>query len=126
MATAPATPISTKRREMQDVKAPTMFQFSEKDPHMSGALLGVSPVTVNEKEAVQYMVRGEGGKIYTFLGTYEIDQKIQLWTADHPGESPVGHWLEIRYEGEDPSVKTQGNRLRRFRVQVSKDKEPGF
>ena len=111
------------RRDMQEVKAPEMFQFSDDNPWLGGVLLGVSRVEVRGKEATQYMVddRGEGGRDprrYTFLGTYDLDRKL--------GPEHIGHWLDIRYEGEDHAVQTQGSPLRKFRVQISKEKEPGF
>jgi hypothetical protein len=34
--------------------------------------------------------------------------------------------MTVTYEGEDHAIKTQGSPLRKFRVQVSKEKEPGF
>lgn len=126
MATAPVAVDSKKRREMQEIKAPTMFQFGDDDPWIGGILLDISTVNVREKEATQYTIRMEDGKMSTFLGTYEIDRAFKLWSADHAGVLPTGHWINVRYEGEDRSVKTQGNPLRKFRVQVSKEKEPGF
>jgi len=117
MVTEPATPIKP-RREMQEIRGPEQFQFCDRTPQLAGVLIGISIVTVKGKDATQYMLQGDNEKRYTFLGTYDLDRKIQ---AAHRG-----HFLVLTYEGEDHSVQTQGSPLRRFRVQVSKEKEPGF
>ena len=112
------TATSVRRREMQEVKAPEMFQFTKDNSRIEGVLLGLSSATVKGKETLQYLMQDLDGNRFTFLATYDLARKI---TPQH-----VGHWLIVVYEGEDPDVKTQGLPLRRFRVQVSKDKEPGF
>jgi hypothetical protein len=64
------------------------------------------------------MVQSEGGQRFTFLATYDLERKIQ--------EAHIGHYLIVSYEGEDREIKTQGSPLKKFRVQASKEKEPGF
>ena len=127
MATAPAaTPKDVKpRREMSERTAPEMFQFNDHDKYMSGVLVHVGKVNVTnkqtgeEKEATQYTLENpENGKRVTFLATYDMERKIR------PGD--VGHFLTVTYEGEDTSIKTQGSPIKKFRVQVSKELEPGF
>ena len=119
MAThATAAPVNNRRREMQDLKAPEMFQFTKDNPRLEGVFLGISRVTVKGKETTQYMLQDADGNRFTFLATYDLARKIQ--------PVHVGHWLSVTYEGEDPEIKTQGSPMRRFRVQVSKDKEPEF
>lgn len=121
MATAPSAvgPQGVKpRREMQEVTAPEQFQFTDRDPALSGVLLDISKVTVKGKETTQYMLQDEDKQRYTFLATYDLQRKI---LPEH-----IGHFVLITYEGEDMSIETQGSPLRKFRVQVSKEKEPGF
>ena len=67
---------------------------------------------------MQYMLQDENGDRFTFLATYDLNRKIQ--------PAHIGHWMTITYEGEDHTIETQGSPLRKFRVQVSREKEPGF
>jgi hypothetical protein len=117
MATAPAPPMRA-RREMQEVNAPDQFQFTEMRRTLSGILIDIDQVTVKDKPTMQYTFRDEDGKRTTFLATYDLQRKIE------PGH--IGHWMTITYEGEDHTIKTQGSPLRKFKVQASKEKEPGF
>jgi hypothetical protein len=127
MATAPvgAGPQGVKpRREMIDVKAPEQFSFNDQHRTLSGVLIDIDQVMVKPKDGspakptMQYILQDEEKQRFTFLGTYDLTRKIQ--------PSHIGHWMTITYEGEDATVQTQGSPLRKFRVQVSKDKEPGF
>lgn len=120
MATAAQTPTQMKpRREMQEVQAPEQFQFTKQGQVLSGVLISIEPVTVKGKPAVEYMLRDEKGERLTFLGTNDLDKKLQ------PGH--IGHWLDIRYERDDASFQKPGqNAMRLFKVLVSKEKEPGF
>lgn len=113
-----ATPPTPQRRDMQEVKAPEMFQFTQDNPRLEGVFLGLSRITVKGKETTQYMLQDSDGSRFTFLATYDLARKIQ------PGH--VGRWLSVTYEGEDSEIKTQGSPIRRFRVLVSKEKEPEF
>lgn len=114
----PIAPANGQRREMQEVKAPEMFQFTKDHSRVDGIFLGLSRVTVKGKETTQYMLQDSDGNRFTFLATYDLARKIQ--------PIHVGHWMSVTYEGEDPDIKTQGSPIRRFRVSVSKEKEPDF
>ena len=120
MATAPATPISNRpRREMQEVKAPEQFTFKKQGQVVEGILLQIEPVPVNGKQANEYMFQAEGGGRFTLLGTNDLDKKL------HAGM--IGHYLEIRYEKDDASFQKPGqSAMKVFKIQVSKEKEPGF
>jgi hypothetical protein len=107
---------NSPQRDMQEVEAPEMFKFSDQHPQLSGILIDISLVTVSSKETTQYMFEAEDGHRVTFLATYDLQRKIR--------PAHVGHFMWIRYEGEDRSVETQGSPLRKFRVQVSREKEP--
>lgn len=118
MATAVAgQPQEVRRREMQVVSAPEMFQFTEEHRTLSGVFIDIAEVEVKGKQTTQYTLQ-DGTRRFTFLATYDLQRKIQALHA--------GHWMTITYEGEDPTVQTQGSPLRKFKVQVSKEKEPGF
>jgi hypothetical protein len=118
MATAPAVPIKP-RREMQERTAPEMFQFNDDDRQMQGVLVHIGTVQVKEKEATQYTLENpETGKRVTFLATYDLERKIR--------QADLGHFVTVIYDGEDTSIKTQGSPMKKFRVQVSKEKEAGF
>lgn len=117
MATAPATPIRS-HREMQEVKAPEQFSFSERNPNLNGVLIDIDQVEVKGKPTMQYTVQDDEKRRWTFLATYDLQRKIQ--------PAHIGYWMMITYEGEDHSIATQGSPLRKFRVQVSKEKEPGY
>lgn len=113
------------RREMQEVRAPEQFSFNEQHRTLSGILLDIDQVMIKPKDGrgdakltMQYILQLENGDRSTFLGTYDLTRKIQ--------PSHIGHFMTITYEGEDPTVQTQGSPLRKFKVQVSREKEPGF
>lgn len=95
-----------------------MFQFSEHHRILAGVLMAIATVEVKSKETMQYMIQDEAGRRFTFLQTYDMARKIQ---PQH-----VGHWIELYYEGEDRSIATQGSPMKKFRVQVSREKELGF
>lgn len=105
-------------REMQEIREPQMWQFSKKTPKLEGVYLGSQKVTIKGKETLQHMIQDSEASRFTFLGTYDLQRKIS--------QSHFGHWMIVEFEGEDPNVRTQGSPLRRFRVSISKQKEPEF
>jgi hypothetical protein len=119
MATAQAGPQETRpRRQMQEVKAPEQFQFTNLGQTVGGKLISIELVTVKDKQAIEYLFEDEGGHRLTCLGTADLNKKI------HSGH--IEHWLEIRYERDDSSFQKQGqSAMKIFKVLVSKDKEPG-
>ena len=121
MATAPAVPqpINKPRREMREVKAPEQFQFTRQGQTIEGVLLSIEPTLVKGKQALEYMLQDEKNERLTFLGTNDLDKKIQ--------PAHVGHWLHIRYERDDDSFSKPGqNAMKMFKVMVAAQKEPGF
>jgi hypothetical protein len=103
------------KREMVEVQAPEMFQFTSDGSDIEGILVGISKVEVKGKTTLQYNVIDDDGKKWTFLATYDLARKL--------GREHIGHYIYVRYEGEDKEVKTQGSPLRRFKVCVSKENE---
>jgi hypothetical protein len=119
MATAPATPISSKRPEMVEVKAPKQVQFDKQGQTLTGVLVSIEPTTVKDKQAIEYLIMDERGDRSTFLGTADLNKKI------HPGH--IGHMLEIRYETNDSSFQKEGqSAMKIFKVLASKEKVAGF
>jgi hypothetical protein len=102
----------------QEVKPPEMFQFSTQHDRLEGVLLGIARVSVKGKEVLQYLIRDVEGVRLTFLGTYDLNRKIQ---PEH-----IGHPIKVVYEGELQDVKTKGSPLRKFSVHVKPTKAPGF
>ena len=117
MATAPQS--MPRRREMQEVKAPEQFQFTRQGQTIAGVLVRIEPTQVKGKDALEYMLEGENRQRLTILGTADLNKKIN---PDH-----LGHWLEIRYETDDNSFQKEGqSAMRIFKVNASKQKEPGY
>lgn len=103
-------------RDYVEVQGPEQFKFEHVNQQLEGVLLGIERVNVNDKPTLQYVMRlDENRKLITFLATYDLQRKIR---KEH-----IGHGLMVKYEGEDSSVQTQGNKLRRFKVFVSRQKE---
>jgi|SRR5579862_701298 len=120
MATAPATPTPMRpRREMIEATAPEMFRFTKPGETLNGVLLNIEPTIVRDKPAIEYMLHDERGRRLTFLGTNDLDKKIQ--------PAHIGHWLDIRYERDDTSFQKPGQSAAKvFKVMVSREREPGF
>jgi hypothetical protein len=120
MATAPATPIRQDwRGKMTEVKAPEMFQFTKQGQNIEGVLISIEPTEVKGKQAIEYMFQTDRGDRTTCLGTADLNKKI------HPGH--IGHWLIVRYETDDSSFQKEGqSAMKKFRVQASEGKAPGF
>lgn len=119
MATAPSTP-NRQPRQMQEVKAPELFQFTKPGQILAGVLVSIEPVTVKEKQALEYMFEQPENKTrMTCLGTNDLNRKIQ------PGH--IGHWLEIRYERDDASFQKENQSpMKVFKVLVGKGVELGY
>ncbi len=104
---------------MLEAKAPEMFKFTKQGETLSGTLINIEPTIVKEKNALEYMLQDDRGGRITFLGTNDLDKKIQ--------PAHIGHWLDIRYERDDNSFTKPGQSAAKiFKVMVSKEKEPGF
>lgn len=123
MATQPAIPMKP-RREMQEIKAPEQFQFTKTGQQLSGVLVMVELKEITDKssgemkQVPEYLIQ-DGDRRYTCLAPADLQKKIQV--------SHIGHYVEIRYERDDSSFQKQGQSpMKVFKVQVSKEKEPGF
>ena len=104
---------------MHEVKAPDLFTFTKPGQTAAGILLNIEPVQVKGKTAMEYLFQAEGGDRFTCLGTADLDKKLN--------PQQIGHFLEIRYERDDASFQKPGQSpMKVFKVQISKEKEPGF
>lgn len=124
MATAPAQPINQRKREFVEAKAAEMFKFTRPGEELAGVLLNIEPTTVKQQSGqpsstLEYMLQLDNGDRVTFLGTNDLNKKIQ--------PAHIGHYLGIRYESDDSSfVKPGQSPAKVFKVLVSREKEPGF
>lgn len=105
--------------EMEERKEPDFLRFQPGEV-VEGILIGIDRVAIGDPEkpnapkkpAVRFTVdTGEGARV-SFLGTYDLVSKLH--TEDK------GHYVIVRYEGEDSSIAKNGNAMKRFRVSVSK------
>jgi hypothetical protein len=88
-------------------EAPTMIKFEKPGQEICGKLFAVILVEVGDKKVVQYVIDFDG-KRFTFLGTYDLVQKI--------GRQHVGCELRIKYLGDDEKIQRRGNSLKVFDV----------
>jgi hypothetical protein len=107
MTAALAQPI---RRESgwQTIEAPELFKFEKPGTTVSGKLISLSKVRVNNKDVMEYMI-ADGEKRFRLLGTFDLLQKL---TRAH-----IGCEVRIMYRGENPEVEKNGNKLKVFDVQ---------
>lgn len=110
---------------------PKKFEFGE-GANLTGVLIDIvrmsvkDPKTGAQKPAVRYTVKeleDVASLTYAkepvfFFGTYQIDSKLR------PGD--VGHFVNITCKGEDKMVGRNGNAMKLFDVNVSKETAPGF
>ena len=108
----------TQAFEMQERKEPQFTKFAEGQT-VEGVLVKIYRIQVGDPEkpeapkrpATKYTVLEGQGELVSFLGSYDLDTKLN--TRD------VGHFIQIRYEGEDKTVSRNGNAMKKFRVRVS-------
>jgi hypothetical protein len=80
---------------------------------VEGILLSVQPISIQNKPATRYIVSDENGEMVSFLGTYQLNEKLR--PADR------GHKIIVRCEGEDVNVKRGDNCMKVFDVKVSRE-----
>lgn len=110
---------------------PRKFEFGD-GVELIGILLDVERRMVKDprsgapKPAIRYTVRelqDPATMTYSsepvfFYGTYQLDSKLR--------PSDVGHFIRILCRGEDKSVGRNGNNMKLFDVNVTKETAPGF
>jgi hypothetical protein len=102
------------RREMVEVKAPELFQFTKPGQSLDGFLRRIEPTIIKGKEALEYLFENEDGTRMTCLGTADLNKKLT--------PNQIGHWVQIRYEKDDDSFTKAGqSAMKVFKVLVSKE-----
>jgi hypothetical protein len=101
---------------MEERKEPTFVKFTDGE-FVTGVLVRIEQIEIEKKQCVRYTVRDCDEELYSFIGTYQIDAKLK--------RSDIFHRVEIRCEGEDPTVTRNGNAMKKFKVLVSKDPVKG-
>lgn len=89
---------------------PQFVRFKSGDV-LEGILVRIQRIPVNGKPALRYTVRKDD-QFTSFLGTYQINEKLQLGDLDH--------WIRVECLGDDPKVVRSGRSMRVFRVHVSR------
>lgn len=110
--TGNAGPVMIERKE------PDFVKWGEGEV-LEGILTRIDRIEVADKDnpkaapktVVKFTVEEEPGVSKCFLGSYDLVSKIR--TEDR------GHYIRIRYEGEDRQVSRNGNAMKRFKVEVS-------
>ena len=112
--TGHAGPVMIERKE------PDFVKWGDREV-LEGVLTRIDRLEVADKDnpkappkkVVKFTVEEEPGVFKCFLGSYDLVNKIQM--------EDRGHFVRIRYEGEDRSVSRNGNAMKRFKVEVSQD-----
>jgi hypothetical protein len=124
MATKPLTYPGhqpTNKREMQEVKAPELFQFTKPNQVLEGVLVSIEPITLSGKQTLQYVFeQPENQARMACNGVAQLNKAIR--------PTHLGHWLEIRYEGDQklPNQQADHNDMKIFKVSAGKTIEPGY
>lgn len=93
-----------------DEKTPIKVNFTEKDQELIGKIIAISPTELGVNS---YTLEGEGGEIYSFLGTAVLDKVLS---------DELNSLVKIQYLGEDKTSK--GFKVKLFRTYVwREDKE---
>jgi hypothetical protein len=107
--------MAVAERKLVEVKPPEQVQFTTEGQQLSGYLLKFQKTTVKDKPANEFVLQIEGTRqLATFLGTWDLEKRIGQLVREHGW----GCFVVITYVGEDHEIKTQGNAIKRFRVEV--------
>ena len=98
--------------EMEERKRPALFRFEQPNDQVSGHLVAVDQVTIEDKPVTQFIIRKMDGEFILINATWDVARKL------HVGDK--GRFIEITFLGENKAVKKGDNFLREFRVRVSK------
>jgi hypothetical protein len=120
MATATTAP----RPRMVERKEPELIQFGDGQV-VEGILLSYRRTMIGDpkdadgpkKPVIALLIREDDGNRVKIHATHDILQKIDA--------RDTGCRVSIRYEGEDHSIRRNGNSMKRFKVMVSEGTPPG-
>lgn len=96
---------------LEDRKEPDFVKFDREGQTAEGALIAISRVEVDGKPAVKYTLETQDGQKIAFLGTHKINV--------HLSRRDVGHYVYVKFEGENKNVTKNGRAMREFKVRVS-------
>jgi hypothetical protein len=101
--------------EMVERTGPEIFRFEKPGDYLRCRLIEIETADISGKPTIRYIVHDEEQKkVYSFLGTVDLNTKIRA--------SDVGKILEIRYGGTEAQTGIGKNPIKRFKVFVEKDK----
>jgi hypothetical protein len=89
-----------------------IFRFESPGDCLGGQLVNIETTDIGGKPTLKYIVRGDEGKLFSFLGTVDLNLKIR--------SSDVGKTLEIQYVGRETETEEGKNPIKRFKVFVQK------
>lgn len=106
-------------------KEPKFYQFGpdgvREGETLEGVLLRIDSIEKDGKKVPRF-VFAEGelhdgrftptGERFAFLATYDLAQKLLM--------GDTGHFVQVRYTGEDHSIRRGDNSMKRFDVRVSR------
>jgi hypothetical protein len=101
--------------EMEERKEPTFVQFGVGEV-VEGVFLGIEKIAIDQKPAIRYTVMQPDGELVSFLGTAQLNQKLR--------KADLAHYVVVRYEGDNAQAGRNGNAMKLFKVQVSKEDLP--
>jgi hypothetical protein len=78
---------------------------------VEGVLCTAERVSIKEKPCIRYTVKQDDGFYVQLIGTHQLSTKLR--TEDR------GHYVSIRCEGEDVTVKKGDNCMKVFKVLIS-------
>jgi hypothetical protein len=104
--------MAPEQQEMEERKRPALFRFEQPNDVVSGTLMAVDQVTIEEKPVTQFIIRQPDGEFILINATWDVARKLHA--------SDKGRFVEITFLGENKAVKKGENYLREFKVRVSK------
>lgn len=107
---------------MRERVDPKFIQFADGES-VSGVLVRIEMIEVTKdgqtKKVPRLVIEDlDSNEQFCFLATFQIASKIT--------RKDIGHVIDVRCEGDDPTVKTKGNPMKKFRVLVSDRTAPGW
>jgi hypothetical protein len=99
-----------------EIKAPAQVRFEKPGECVEGVLHTITPHTVKGKKTIQYTVVKRDGNKVTFLGTWDLVQKID--------RTMLGYPLSVKFEKLHDSIERNGNRAKVFTVMADWDAKP--
>lgn len=101
--------------ELIERTGPEIFRFEAAGDYLRGRLINIENADIGGKPTLRYVVHDEeNDKIYSFLGTVDLNTKIR--------SSDISKVIEVRYEGKDAEAAPGKHPIKRFKVLAEKDK----